>query len=168
MATHKATTQAASSAERTRGAKASSLRNIICASHPTTDAHWLPLPARSAAARLAHAPPAIVAKSNRRFLCGRAAAEALIRAWDRSFWQAFAVACNLAGRGDPQPITMPYDVSDGIPEGAQAERLANDERMQRNREHKRVFARLLQHLIELVDDHLGELPSGVPPINERG
>ena len=28
-------------------------------------------------------------------------------------------------------------------------------------EDQRVFARLLEHLVELVDDHLGELPAGV-------
>ncbi len=33
-------------------------------------------------------------------------------------------------------------------------------------EKTRVFSRLLQHLVELVSYHLGELPSGVAPVKQ--
>jgi hypothetical protein len=50
------------------------------------------------------------------------------------------------------------DVADGVAESAQTERLADDEGVHRDREDQRVFSRLLRHLVELVDHHLGELP----------
>src|SRR4029077_15524190 len=84
---------------------------------------------------------------------------ALLRSWDCAFRQALAMARDLAGRGDPQPIAVAEDVADGVAESAQAERLADDEGVHRDREDQRVFSGLLQHLVELVDHHLGELPS---------
>src|ERR1700740_1526755 len=62
---------------------------------------------------------------------------------------------------------MLHDVTDGIAEGAQPKRLNNDEGMHRDRKDKRVFARLFEHLVELVDDHLGKLPPGMAPENKR-
>jgi hypothetical protein len=83
---------------------------------------------------------------------------ALLRSQDRALWQALAIARDRAGRGDPQPIAVADDVADGVAERAQTERLADDERVHRDREDQRVFSRLLRHLVELVDHHLGELP----------
>ena len=51
-----------------------------------------------------------------------------------------AIARDLAGCGDPQPIAMAHDVANGIAESAQAKGLADDERMHRDREDQRVFA----------------------------
>jgi hypothetical protein len=49
----------------------------------------------------------------------------------------------------------------------QPKRLADDEGVHRDREHQRVFSGLLQHLVELVDHHLGELAPGVAALNQR-
>jgi hypothetical protein len=79
---------------------------------------------------------------------------ALLRSRGCAFRQALAIARDVAGTGDPQPIA----VADGVAERVQTERLADDERVHRDREDQRVFSRLLRHLVELVSDHLGELP----------
>ena len=60
---------------------------------------------------------------------------------------------------------MRHYVFDGAAEGPQAERLADDERMQCGAEHQRVFPRLIEHLVELVDHHFGELPAGVAAVD---
>ena len=62
---------------------------------------------------------------------------------------------------------MRHDVAYRGAKGAQPVRLADDERVQRDREHQRKLARLLQHLVELVDDHLGELPAGMVASDQR-
>ena len=54
---------------------------------------------------------------------------------------------------------MADDVADGVAESAQAEWLADDEGVRRDREDQGIFSGLLQHLVELVDHHLGELPT---------
>jgi hypothetical protein len=51
-----------------------------------------------------------------------------------SFRQALAIACDFTGRRDPQPITVADDVADGVAESAQAEWLADDEGVYRDRE----------------------------------
>jgi hypothetical protein len=51
-----------------------------------------------------------------------------------------------------------HHVAEGIAERAQTERLPDDEGVHRDREDQRVFAGLLEHLVELVDHHLGEVP----------
>src|SRR6266478_669545 len=90
----------------------------------------------------------------------------LIRSWDRAFREAFAITRDLAGSGDPQLIATMHDVADGVAEGAQAKRLADDEGVDGHRKDQRVFARLLQHLVELVDDHFSKLPAGVAAEDE--
>src|SRR5258708_35164058 len=62
---------------------------------------------------------------------------------------------------------MAHNVAGGVAEREQAKGLADDEGMYRDREYQWVFARLLQHFIELVDDHLSELVAGVAPEDER-
>src|SRR5215472_1845559 len=169
MAVDRAIASAALLVGRTRAGKPRSLHNIICASRPTANAHWPRLRARSAAVHFAPVLPVIEAKSNSAFLRDSGCRHPpLIRDLDRSSWQAFAVACDLAGCGDPQPVAMAQDVANGVAESAQAERLADDEGMHRNRKDQRVFARLVQHLVKLVDNHLGELAAGVAPEDERG
>ena len=44
------------------------------------------------------------------------------------------MARDLAGRGDPQPIAVADDLADGVAERAQAEGLADDEAVHRDRE----------------------------------
>ena len=44
---------------------------------------------------------------------------------------------------------------------AQPERLADDEPVQREGKDQRLTLRLLQHFLELIDDHLAELAAGV-------
>ena len=57
------------------------------------------------------------------------------------------------------PIAVADDVADGVAESAQAEWLADDEGVRRDRKDQGIFSGLLQHLVELVDHHLGELPT---------
>src|SRR6516165_4167138 len=77
---------------------------------------------------------------------GLTARLALIRARNRSLWQARAITRDLARRGDPQYLALTHDVADRVAEGPQPVRLTDDERMQRDSEDQRVFARLRQHL----------------------
>ena len=73
------------------------------------------------------------------------------------FRQRHAVLRDLARRRDPEFVAMAHDVIHRAAERAQAERLPDDERMQRDAEHQRPALRQMQHLVELVDDHLLEL-----------
>ena len=68
-----------------------------------------------------------------------------------------AVLRDLARRRDPEFVAMTHDVIHRAAERAQAERLPDDERMQRHAEHERAALREMQHLVELIDDHLLEL-----------
>ena len=56
---------------------------------------------------------------------------------------------------------------DRLSQRSQAERLADDEAMERQREHKRVPLGLLQHLLELIDDHISELAAGMIAVHQR-
>ena len=51
---------------------------------------------------------------------------------------------------------------------AQAKRLADDETVQDDAHHQRLFARCGQHLVELIDDHVGELIAGELPPDPAG
>src|SRR5947209_433077 len=51
----------------------------------------------------------------------RPPANALLRSRDRAFWQALAIARDLAGRSDPQLIAVADDVAHGVGESAQTE-----------------------------------------------
>src|SRR6516164_2639310 len=75
----------------------------------------------------------------------------LIRARHRALRQARAITRDLAWCRDPQRIAVIHDVADRVTKRAQSERLADDEGMHRDGENERVFARLPQHLVELVD-----------------
>src|ERR1700704_3816485 len=50
---------------------------------------------------------------------------------------------------------------DGLAQRPQPERLADDESVQREREDQGVPVRLLEHLLELVHEHVGELAPGL-------
>src|SRR5918995_448480 len=69
--------------------------------------------------------------------------------------QGGAVAGDLAGRRHPERVAPLQDVTHRLAQGVQPERLTDDERMQRDAEHQRPLARLLEQLVELVDHHVG-------------
>src|SRR5215469_4164038 len=64
----------------------------------------------------------------------------LLRAWDNSLRQAFAIARDFARRRDPQPVAVLDDVTDGVAKGAQAKWLADNEGVHRDGKDERVFA----------------------------
>src|SRR4051795_6655689 len=84
-----------------------------------------------------------------------------LRARDGALRQGLAIAGDLARGGDPQIVAVRHDLTERPAKRAYPERLADDERVQRHCHDQRVFARLVQHLVELVGDHLGELPAGM-------
>src|SRR6185436_5680042 len=80
---------------------------------------------------------------------------------DETFWQARAEICNLARPRPPHPRGA--GVLDAMPQGgtqaAQAERVAKHVGVDRDTHHQRVALALLDHLVELVDDHVAEVRS---------
>src|SRR4051812_1816886 len=76
-----------------------------------------------------------------------------------TFWQARAEICNLSRPRPPHPGSA--RVLDAVPEGsaqsAQPERLAKHVGVDRDIHHERVALALLDHLVELVDDHVAEV-----------
>src|SRR6266550_1278732 len=83
--------------------------------------------------------------------------------WNETLRQREAVFRDVAGARVPDPIlVLVLDAMlDGLPHRPQPERLPHDEAVQRQREHERLALRLLQHLLELIDDHLAEFAAGV-------
>src|SRR5439155_17311851 len=63
---------------------------------------------------------------------------------------------DLAGGREPDAVRRRAHVLQRAPQMRQPERLADDERMNRNAEDQRLLFGLLEHLVELVDDHVGE------------
>ena len=78
-------------------------------------------------------------------------------------WEREAVCRDVPCPSKPDPLrVLVLDaVFDRLSQRSQAERLADDEAMERQREHKRVPLGLLQHLLELIDDHISELAAGM-------
>ena len=68
---------------------------------------------------------------------------------------ARAHARRCGGR-QPYPLPMRADMRQGAAQMAQAMGLADDIGMQRDAHHQRFARALRQHLVEMVDDHLGE------------
>src|SRR5262245_10795751 len=77
--------------------------------------------------------------------------------------QREAIFCDVAGARVPDPIlVLVLDAMlDGLAHRTQAERLPDDEAVQRQRIDERLVLRLLQHLLELIHDHLAEFAAGV-------
>src|SRR5262245_44653926 len=73
--------------------------------------------------------------------------------------QRMAVIRNLAGNGepDPVPLRMFHAMRERLSQCPQAERMAAEKGMQRNAAHQRAPRRLIEHLVELIDDELREL-----------
>ena len=71
------------------------------------------------------------------------------------------MARDRAGRGEPDRVAMRGDVAQRALEMPQPVRLADDVGVQRDAHHQRPRLRLLQHLVELVDDHVGEVRGAV-------
>src|SRR5215470_11019451 len=60
-----------------------------------------------------------------------------------------------------------FAMSNRFAQRAQTERLADDESMQRQRTNQRLALGLIEHFLELVDDHVGELAAGVVAMRQR-
>src|ERR1700736_2783972 len=71
------------------------------------------------------------------------------------------IARELPWACDPELLTVFEDLGERLAQGAKPERLAYDEWMQHNATYERIFARQVQHFVELVDDHLRKLATGV-------
>src|SRR5215207_9342077 len=80
-----------------------------------------------------------------------------------------AVLGDLARAREPDAVLalVLHAVADRLPQRTQSERLADDEPMQRQREDERLMLRLLQHFLELIDDHVGELAPGMVARGKR-
>src|SRR5215813_5819813 len=73
-----------------------------------------------------------------------------------------AVLGDVARARHPDAVLALVDAMlDRLAQRPQPERLTDDETVQREREHQRLALGLLEHLLELVDDHLGELAAGM-------
>src|ERR1700687_82613 len=71
------------------------------------------------------------------------------------------IASELPWACDPKFLAVFEDVCERLTQGAKPERLAYDEWMQHHAAYERIFARQVQHFVELVDDHLRKLATGV-------
>src|SRR6266576_4138983 len=83
--------------------------------------------------------------------------------WNETLRQREAVFRDVSGARVPDPIlVLVLDAMlDGLPHRPKPERLAHDEAVQGQRIDERLALGLLEQLLELVDDHLGELAAGV-------
>src|SRR5262249_13652350 len=75
--------------------------------------------------------------------------------------QRFDVAADVARARQPHAIAVAQDVLEGAAQPTDAVRPAEHERVERDRAHQRLARRLLEHLVELVHDHVRELVRGV-------
>src|SRR5882724_5869968 len=75
--------------------------------------------------------------------------------------QRLDVRADVARTRQPHAVRAPEDVLERLPEPADPVWPPGDERMERDRAHERLARRLLEHLVELVDDQVGELVRGV-------
>jgi len=71
------------------------------------------------------------------------------------------IARQLAGPRDPKPVAFRQHMAHRAAERAQAEGLADDERVQDDAAHQRIFPAVIEQLIELIDDHLLEIGARV-------
>src|ERR1700757_5008768 len=90
-------------------------------------------------------------------------------AWNETLRQREAVFRDVSGTRVPDPIlVLVLDAMlDGLPHRPKPERLAHDEPVQGQRVDERLALGLLEQLLELVDDHLGELAAGVIAVRLR-
>src|SRR5215213_504939 len=78
-------------------------------------------------------------------------------------WPLFAVVESRYMRGDRAcgcyggALSTIGDVPEGAPEVPEAVRLADEIGMKRDAHHQRRVDRLLEHLVEIVDDHVRKL-----------
>src|SRR5439155_12084487 len=75
--------------------------------------------------------------------------------------QRLDVRVDVARAREPDPIAVLENVLQRPAQPADAIRAAEDERVERDRAHERLARRLREHLVELVDDQIGELVRGV-------
>jgi hypothetical protein len=67
------------------------------------------------------------------------------------------MAGDRTGRGQPDRVAMLGDVLQRALEMTQAVRLADELGVQGHAHHQRPRGRELAHLVELIDDHIGEI-----------
>jgi hypothetical protein len=82
-------------------------------------------------------------------------------AGDDTLRKVRCIVRQLSWACDPNFLAMFKDVCERLAQGAKPERLAYDEWMQHHAAYERIFARQDQHFVELVDDHLRKLATGV-------
>src|SRR5207244_7277683 len=74
--------------------------------------------------------------------------------------QRFDMGADIARAGEPDAVAVLEDVLEGAAELADAVRTAGDEWMERDRTHQGLARGLIEQLVELVDDQIGELRRG--------
>src|SRR6516225_2872288 len=84
-------------------------------------------------------------------------------AGDEALREREAVLRDVAGARDPDPVlALVLDAMlDRLAQRAQSKRLPDDEAVQREGKDERLALRLLQHFLELIDDHLAKFAPGV-------
>src|SRR5436305_1531262 len=93
-----------------------------------------------------------LANSRRRRTCGNGFEIVPSGAGHRAGWQLRDVGRDLAGLSEPDLVAMTQNMLHGAPELPQTEWLAQDEGVQHERADQGLaLARLVEHLIELVD-----------------
>src|SRR5262249_21299622 len=80
-----------------------------------------------------------------------------------------AVACDIPRTREPNLAGMlvAHAMFDRLAQRAQAKRLTDDESVQRQREHQWLFLRGFQQFLELINNHVGEIASGMVTDPER-
>src|SRR5688572_18154446 len=72
---------------------------------------------------------------------------------------------NLARATSPDALTL-RAMRESAAQPAQAKRLAEDVGMDRNVHHQWMALGLLEHLVELIDHHVGETARGMPAVDD--
>src|SRR6185503_7082991 len=86
---------------------------------------------------------------------------ALVAARDDSLRQPLDVGADIAWAREPDAVAVTGDVLEGASELADAVWAAHHERVERDRADERLALGLGEHLVELVDDQVGELGRAV-------
>jgi hypothetical protein len=72
---------------------------------------------------------------------------------------------NLARAAAPDALTL-RAMGESAAQPAQAKRLSEDVGVDRNVHHQWMALGLLEHLVELIDHHVGETAGGMPAVDD--
>src|SRR5947209_181541 len=88
---------------------------------------------------------------------------------DETFGKPEAVLRDISRTRVPDAVlVLVLDaMTNGLTHGAKAKWLARDESVQRQREYQRLALGLFEQLVELIDDHIGELAPGMVAMHLR-